>query len=203
MRSERKDYRVQVKVKNANLLRAIESRGERPGQILAENIGIHYPTLASYISLKESPLKKNGSLKQSAEKICVYLNKMPSDLWSSDQLEAMKVNSGEVDVSFDEVQGMIQNSPCLQIEQSEIYGALEHLVGRLTDREQMIVRSYFAIGEQKKTLEEMGSEMGVSTDRVRQIKEKALRKMRHPYHQEKSGICEEDFDEYLINQNQG
>jgi len=49
----------------------------------------------------------------------------------------------------------------------------------LTDRESTIVRHYFGLGgTQKRTLEEIGQMMGLTRERIRQIKEEALRKLR-------------------------
>ena len=46
----------------------------------------------------------------------------------------------------------------------------------LSDREQRIIRKFFGVGDgvQEKTLEEIGEEEGLTRERVRQIKEKAL-----------------------------
>jgi RNA polymerase primary sigma factor len=49
----------------------------------------------------------------------------------------------------------------------------------LTAREAKILRHYFGIaGEKKKTLEQIGTMMGLTRERIRQIKEEALRKLR-------------------------
>jgi len=49
----------------------------------------------------------------------------------------------------------------------------------LTEREADIIRKFFGIGCQEMTLEEIGEELGLTRERVRQIKEKAIRRLRH------------------------
>ncbi len=48
----------------------------------------------------------------------------------------------------------------------------------LSDRERDIVKKFFGIGVTEMTLEEIGDEFGLTRERVRQIKEKAIRKLR-------------------------
>ena len=57
----------------------------------------------------------------------------------------------------------------------EIHRAL----ATLTERESDIVRLFFGIGCQEMTLEEIGERFGLTRERVRQIKEKAIRRLRH------------------------
>jgi RNA polymerase primary sigma factor len=49
----------------------------------------------------------------------------------------------------------------------------------LDDREKIIIEDYFGISGQNRTLEEIGNEFNLTKERVRQIKEKALRKLRN------------------------
>lgn len=48
----------------------------------------------------------------------------------------------------------------------------------LSDREKEIVNMYFGLDGQSMTLEQIGEEYGLTKERIRQIKEKALRKLR-------------------------
>ena len=56
---------------------------------------------------------------------------------------------------------------------------IERSLSTLTDRERDIVKYFFGIGVQDMTLEEIGSRFGLTRERVRQIKEKAIRRLRH------------------------
>lgn len=53
---------------------------------------------------------------------------------------------------------------------------IDRALATLSDREQRIIRKFFGVGPgvQEKTLEEIGEEEGLTRERVRQIKEKAL-----------------------------
>lgn len=64
---------------------------------------------------------------------------------------------------------------------SEMAEMIGNLLEGLTEREAYVIRERFGIGDNKaKTLEEVGSGMGVTRERVRQIEAKAIRKLRIP-----------------------
>ena len=56
---------------------------------------------------------------------------------------------------------------------------IERALSTLTERERDIIRYFFGIGCQEMTLEEIGEKFGLTRERVRQIKEKAVRRLRH------------------------
>ena len=49
----------------------------------------------------------------------------------------------------------------------------------LNDRERKVIEAFFGIDQPEKTLEEIGTEYGLTRERVRQIKEKAIRRLRN------------------------
>lgn len=58
--------------------------------------------------------------------------------------------------------------------QSEIANALQ----MLSERERNIITAFYGIGQSEMTLEEIGNKFGLTRERVRQIKEKAIRRLR-------------------------
>jgi len=55
---------------------------------------------------------------------------------------------------------------------------IRHALSILTDRERKVIEDSYGINGQELTLEEIGVKYGLSRERVRQIKEKAIRKLR-------------------------
>jgi RNA polymerase primary sigma factor len=57
---------------------------------------------------------------------------------------------------------------------------VENALSSLKEREAKILRLYFGLDDQQPmTLEEIGALMGITRERVRQIKQKALIRLRH------------------------
>ncbi|MDR1679872.1 MAG: RNA polymerase sigma factor RpoD/SigA [Prevotellaceae bacterium] len=55
---------------------------------------------------------------------------------------------------------------------------IDRSLSTLTERESDIIKMFFGIGSQEMTLEEIGDRFGLTRERVRQIKEKAIRRLR-------------------------
>ena len=55
---------------------------------------------------------------------------------------------------------------------------IDRALATLTEREARILRQFFGLGVQEKTLEEIGEELHLTRERVRQIKEKAIKKLK-------------------------
>ena len=50
-------------------------------------------------------------------------------------------------------------------------------IGVLNEREQAVVKAFFGIDEERQTMAEIGEGLGLKRERVRQIRDKALRKL--------------------------
>ena len=55
---------------------------------------------------------------------------------------------------------------------------IDRALATLTEREAKSLRQFFGLGVQEKTLEEIGEELHLTRERVRQIKEKAIKKLK-------------------------
>jgi RNA polymerase primary sigma factor len=63
---------------------------------------------------------------------------------------------------------------------------LSEALESLTPREQRVIELRFGLGnEYNRTLEEVGTELGLTKERIRQIEKEALAKLRHPSHSRK------------------
>ena len=57
---------------------------------------------------------------------------------------------------------------------------VQQVLSTLSEREAEVIRLYFGLDDQQAlTLEEIGEKFSLTRERVRQIKEKAIRRLRH------------------------
>lgn len=78
------------------------------------------------------------------------------------------------------------------IEKEERTKAIDTVLGTLDERERFIIERRFGIGAPRPcTLEEVGNELNISKERVRQIEAAALRKLRNP---RRAKVLKEFFD---------
>ena len=73
-----------------------------------------------------------------------------------------------------------QPSPDEVLMEESLKGEVERVLSTLKWREAKIVNLYFGINQERSfTLDEIGEELGLTRERVRQIKEKALKRLRY------------------------
>ena len=104
--------------------------------------------------------------------------------------DAIKMNGRQISVDAPFIDGddctfldIMPNSDALMADnvlvreslQDEISNALQ----TLSERERNIIEAFFGINQSELTLEEIGDKFGLTRERVRQIKEKAIRRLRH------------------------
>jgi RNA polymerase primary sigma factor len=74
-----------------------------------------------------------------------------------------------------------QESPENEVMRDCLRGQIDAALSSLVGREAEILRLYFGLdGEEPMTLDQIGARFGLTRERVRQIKEKALHRLRHP-----------------------
>ncbi len=79
----------------------------------------------------------------------------------------------------DYIEDTSYRSPETQTKNNALKGSVEHLLSTLSDREKQIITCRFGInGEMPKTLEQLGEIMGYSKERIRQLEDSALSKIR-------------------------
>jgi RNA polymerase primary sigma factor/RNA polymerase sigma factor len=100
--------------------------------------------------------------------------------------------------SHDEMFSATEDTRSDQLElewaQAQRESQIGKILGRLDDREQKIIISRFGLdhGNEPRTLKEVGAEMGVTKERIRQIEARALNKLRMAVQEEKIELPELD-----------
>ena len=79
----------------------------------------------------------------------------------------------------DYIEDKSYNSPDTQAKNNAIKGSIHQLLNTLNDRERRIINCRFGVnGETPMTLEQLGKTMGYSKERIRQLEDAALTKIR-------------------------
>ena len=134
-----------------------------------------------------SKLEQEFEREPSPQEISEVLENMSEDEIS----DTLKISGRHVSVDAPFVQGeenrlldVLENDaepdPDNELINESLSKEVERALSTLTQREAEVIRLYFGIGiEHSLTLEEIGEKFDLTRERVRQIKEKAIRRLRH------------------------
>ena len=158
--------------------------------------------LAEQSRIVRLPLNKIGSINK-INKMYAYLEqaheRVPSaeeiarelDMSVSDVKESMKNSGRHISMDAPLVEGEDSNlydvlrsgespNPDKELMHESLKTEIERALKNLTPREADVIRLYFGLGENyPMTLEERGETVELTRERVRQIKEKAIRRLKH------------------------
>ena len=154
------------------------------------------------------PLNQVGSLNKISKAFSKFEQeneRRPSPEELADELEipvdkisdTLKVSGRHISVDAPFVEGednslldVLVNDDSPMADRSLVNESLSREIDRalstLTEREKDIIQMFFGINTQEMTLEEIGDKFGLTRERVRQIKEKAIRRLRQ---NSRSKIC--------------
>ena len=129
----------------------------------------------------EQENERRASVDEIAERV-----DMPEDKIA----DAMKINGRHVSMDAPFTEGeegslidVMPNGDSPEPDNSLVLESLREEIKRalqvLNERERQVIEAFFGIDQPEKTLEEIGAEYGLTRERVRQIKEKAIRRLRH------------------------
>ncbi len=89
-------------------------------------------------------------------------------------------SQGEENSLLDVIQNDQQPSPDFGLISESLKSEIERALATLSERESEVIKLYFGLNkEHSLTLEEIGEKFNLTRERVRQIKEKAIRRLRH------------------------
>ncbi|MEM6522456.1 MAG: RNA polymerase sigma factor RpoD/SigA [Bacteroidota bacterium] len=87
---------------------------------------------------------------------------------------------GEENRLLDVLENELEETPDSELMNDSLRREVQRALSTLTQREADVITLYFGLnGEHALTLEEIGEKFGLTRERVRQIKEKAIRRLRH------------------------
>lgn len=118
-----------------------------------------------------------------AAELDIKLDLVQTALDMSQTLASLDTPVGEEDENTigDMIEDTSNENPIAALIKEANLNIIESVFNTLTDKEANVLRMRFGIGTDKaKTLEEVGEHYGLTRERIRQIENKALRKMRHP-----------------------
>jgi len=138
------------------------------------------------IGMVQSKLEQKFSRNPNVEEIADELN-----IDSQDVQEAIKIGNshfsldaplqnGDDSKLLDLLEDDRAESPDEGVMNISLHSEVDTVLEALSDREREVVKLYFGIGEDTAyTLEEIGIRFNLTRERVRQIKEKALKRLKH------------------------
>ncbi|OGJ94186.1 MAG: hypothetical protein A2487_07625 [Candidatus Raymondbacteria bacterium RifOxyC12_full_50_8] len=83
---------------------------------------------------------------------------------------------------------MYYKKPAVKNEEKHVN--IEEMIGTLTSPEKLVISSYFGLNEKEAlTLEQVEKKLNISEERVRQLKNNALDKMKHAFQTVQIAYC--------------
>ena len=137
--------------------------------------------IAHEINRFEQENERRPSLEEIAEKIDLPQDKID---------EAMNINGHHISVDAPFIDGEDnslldvmpnENSPMADssLVEESLKAEIQNALSVLNERERNVIEASYGINRPELTLEEIGAKFGLTRERVRQIKEKAIRKLRN------------------------
>jgi DNA-binding Xre family transcriptional regulator len=184
----RKDYRVTLKVQNNYLLRLMAERGIETASALSRDTGLSQSQIGDILNLKAPAYTQRGKPSSATARLCEFFSCEPEDLFPPQHLhESLPQNTVLLEADREELlpsyllEGTADPLDALEAlgEAKDIHEAMKQ---RLTYREMSILEHRFGLqGKEPLTLEATGVLFSVGKDRIRQLEERALRKLRKHY----------------------
>ena len=180
--------RAEIKFKNSAFWTALEKNGYKSMAEFSRQTKIRYDKLLDYANLRYI-FENDRDTRQ------VMIALLQSDEWTLfDQYEKVIKKEGGIkkivtDIPIDKLVSL-ENRSLLMLEspdgvdESMIHESLEEevsvVLGTLKNREKEILKMHYGIGgEPELDLNEIAEKVGLTRERVRQIRDKSIRRLRH------------------------
>jgi RNA polymerase primary sigma factor len=133
-------------------------------------------------NLLEQEFEREPSPEEIAEELKMNLWEVTDTLKMSGRHLSMDApfSQGEDNRLLDIIHNDMQPPPDSHLMEESLKLEVKRALATLSPREAEVIQYYFGIEKEQKTLEEIGEMLRLTRERVRQIKEKAIRKLNHP-----------------------
>ena len=176
-----KDYKVDVRVKNNLLYKAMVEEGYETAADLSRASGVTQSSIGNALNLKLSLHTRWGHIREAWIKLSKTLRRLPEDLVPKQHhYEALENNRASMEMDFGDVSYLIEKSPEQKLLESSVPDRIDEMLDTLTPTEKEVVEAVFGLnGKKDHTGEEISQIYGFSRTRSSQIARKALRKLKH------------------------
>jgi len=197
------DYRVKISVSNARIRKAIEAAGYTSVLQMCRVKNLSITATFNLVNMKTSPLNKKGEWRLCVLKLADALYSLPDDLFSEQQkVVVLKTSTGTKDVTESELvriseqyiwdnrlEDMQDNEGVREIAHEQAENLIKQAMdSALTSREKQVLNMRFGMNGETKSFYEVAYQFDVTQQRIRQIQDKALRKLRAYAKREKSKV---------------
>lgn len=202
-----KEYRLEIKVRNNAVLKRMEELGYESVPVFCREHKLHYSDIINIISFKVPFYGKRGNITGTIIKLADALQVLPDYIYPPERRgEPLKNNKYIAEV---EKADLMQISTSLRMDAmpvddrkmlNDLAPTIRNvMLEALTPREHRLIDKRFGLTSgTPETLDEMGDQLNVSRERIRQMEAKALRKMKHPSRSRKLREYIEFLDELNV-----
>lgn len=169
----RKEYVALVKIKNNLILSRILEQFPNVAQFCKQH-NLSQMEVGRLVNMKEPAMRNDGSWSMAAWRLADALCEHPSELFTEEQAQA-DLERNEAYIEMTRQQALAMSDPMIELENKDEVRALMD-IAKLSEKERLVLSQRF---ENDETKEGIGKSLGVTGNRINQIEEKALRKLRH------------------------
>ncbi len=139
--------------------------------------------IARYTNSRQQETSSRPREEEVAKELGISVEQVVETLSSGQRVLSLDAKFGDEDENslLEVMPDDNTESPDKMLLENSLTAEIREALDSLDDREKEVIRLYFGLsGQAEMTLEEIGLRFKLTRERVRQIKEKALRKLRHP-----------------------